>query len=81
MRATVPKSELFGEDSGRDMFQSFLDAEYSKALGDQLHDSAITEALKRKFGIADGKPALLLPRPWATGDAPKTTLPIPSERR
>lgn len=77
MRAAVPKSGLFGEDSGQDMFQSFLDAEYSKSLGEQMGDLGLTEALKQQLGIANDQPALFLPRPWATGATEKTTHPAP----
>ena len=77
MRAAVPKSGLFGQDSGREMFESFLVAEYSKSLGEQMGDLGLTEALKRQLGVASDQPALFLPRPWAPGAAAKTTHPAP----
>ena len=53
MRASVPKTELFGKSTGEEMFEAFLDAEYSEALGRDLGSLGLTEILKEQLGLAE----------------------------
>ena len=55
MRATVPKSELFGKSMGEETFQSFLDEQYSSAMSQKMGGLGLTEALKRQLGLEDDK--------------------------
>ena len=51
MRATVPESEIFGDNSGREMFQSFLDEQYVEKLSENMHSAGLTEALRFQLGL------------------------------
>ena len=53
MRASVPESELFGKSTGEEMFEAFLDAEYSEALGRDMGSLGLTELLKEQLGLAE----------------------------
>ena len=60
MRETVPESELLPKSSAEKMFESFLDQEYSTALGEQMGEDMITEALRRQLDPgADAREAKL----------------------
>lgn len=51
MRRSVPDSGLFGDNSGQDMFESFLDEEYVRSLGRQTGGLGMTEALREQLGL------------------------------
>ena len=51
MRKATPKAELFGNSTGKEIFESFLDAEYAKALGENLESAGLVDAIKRQLGI------------------------------
>ncbi len=51
MRATVPESELFGDNSGRAMFQSFLDEQYVEKLSESMQSAGLTDALRYQLGL------------------------------
>jgi Rod binding domain-containing protein len=61
MRAAVPASDLFGENPGREIFESLLDGEYARSIGEKTGGLGLTETLKTQLGIVDapeGLPAL-----------------------
>lgn len=60
MRDSVPDMGPLPRNTAEKMFESFLDREYVKAMGEQMGDDMITEALRRQLdprgGVAE-KPA------------------------
>lgn len=74
MRATVPKSSLFPESSGREMFESFLDEQYAEALTRKMGGMGLTEALQRQLNQGSG------PAPDPAGKkAPRTDAAAPAK--
>ncbi|NQU44989.1 rod-binding protein [bacterium] len=51
MRSAVPKSELFGDSSGQEIFESFLDGEYARAAGRGSGALGLTEVLKAQLNL------------------------------
>jgi Rod binding domain-containing protein len=64
MRQTIPDGGLIEKNAGEELFQSFLDTEYSRMLGPQLAEQGIAEALRRQLipdDPANGTLAVALP--------------------
>lgn len=57
MREAVPKTNLFGENIGEEIFQGFLDEEYAKQVGGQAGALGLTEVLKQQLGLERPVPA------------------------
>lgn len=70
MRQTVPKSELFGESTARDIYESFLDAEYVRTLGKQTQSLGLSEVLRRQLGLSPGE----------NSPTAKTSMPIQANK-
>jgi Rod binding domain-containing protein len=60
MRDATPKENLFGDNTGREMFESFLDQEYVRVMGERMGSLGLTEALKEQLRLnpapAAGRP-------------------------
>lgn len=52
MRQSVPESGLFEDNTGRELFESFLDEEYIRNLGEQTGGLGLTETLREQLGLA-----------------------------
>jgi Rod binding domain-containing protein len=51
MRASIPKSGLFEDNTAREIFQSLLDEQYAASFGDSIGSLGLTEALKIQLGL------------------------------
>ena len=51
MRASIPKSGLFEDNTARDIFESLLDDQYAQSFGDSVGSLGLTEALKTQLGL------------------------------
>lgn len=55
MRASVMKSELFEDNTGREIFESLLDEKYAESFARQGGSLGLTEALKIQLGLTDAE--------------------------
>ncbi|MBN1866241.1 rod-binding protein [Candidatus Sumerlaeota bacterium] len=53
MRASIPPSEIFGENSGRELFESLLDGEYARSVSEKTGGLGLTETLRIQLGIVE----------------------------
>jgi len=70
MRDAVPKENLFGDNTGREMFESFLDQEYVRVMGESMGSLGLTETLKEQLGLSPTHAAGLPARRNAEANRP-----------